>query len=137
MTQPEIIHLFLCPSHFSLYLCPRNIKSSIRICTNRARQPRWSRYDVEISLISKISLYEQFILQRFRCAFRSQYTPFTCQSFNSQVGKCGFNSVRAAHDQALIDELVRRGIDVSAVFDGTALSFAHHVELDNNRLVIR
>ena len=28
MIQPEIIHHFLCPSHFSLYLCPRNIKSS-------------------------------------------------------------------------------------------------------------
>ena len=59
------------------------------------------------------------------------------ESFNSQVGNRGFNSVRAAHDKALIDELVRRGIDVSAVFDGTAISFAHHVELDNNSLVIR
>lgn len=59
------------------------------------------------------------------------------RSFNSQVGNRGFNSVRAAHDKALIDELVRRGIDVSAVFDGTALFFAHHVELDNNRLVIK
>lgn len=29
-----------------LYICIRNIKSSL-ICTNRARQPRWSRYDVE------------------------------------------------------------------------------------------
>lgn len=59
------------------------------------------------------------------------------ESFNSQVGNRGFNSMRAAHDRALIDELVRRGIDVSAVFDGTAISFAHHVELDNNSLVIR
>lgn len=59
------------------------------------------------------------------------------ESFNSQVGKRGFNSVRAAYDQALIDELVRRGIDVSAVFDGTVIPFAHHVGLDNNSLVIR
>ena len=59
------------------------------------------------------------------------------ESFNSQVVNRGFNSVRAAHDQALIDELVRRGIDVSSVFDGTVISFAYHVELDNNRLVIR
>lgn len=59
------------------------------------------------------------------------------ESFNSQVGKRGFNSVRAAYDQALIDEFVRCGIDVSAVFDGTTLSFAHHVELNNNSLVIR
>lgn len=59
------------------------------------------------------------------------------ESFNGQVGKCGFNSARAAYDQALIDELVRRGIDVSAVFDGTTISFAHYVELDNNSLVIK
>lgn len=59
------------------------------------------------------------------------------ESFNRQVGKRGFNSVRAPHDNALIDELVRRGIDVSAVFDGTTISFAHYVELDNNSLVIK
>ena len=59
------------------------------------------------------------------------------ESFNSQVEKRGFNSARAAYDQALIDELVRRGIDVSAVFDGTTISFAHYVELDNNSLVIK
>ena len=59
------------------------------------------------------------------------------ETFNSQGGNRGFNSMRAAHDRALIDELVRRGIDVSAVFDGTAISFAHHVGLDNNSLVIR
>lgn len=59
------------------------------------------------------------------------------ESFNSQVWNRGFNSMRAAHDRALIDELVRRGIDVSAVFDGTTISFAHYVELDNNSLVIK
>lgn len=59
------------------------------------------------------------------------------ESFNGQVGKRGFNSARAAYDQALIDELVRRGIDVSAVSDGTTISFAHYMELDNNSLVIK
>lgn len=70
----------------------------------------------------------------FAARFAASTLPSLVRSFNSQVGKRGFNSVRAVHDQALIDELVRRGVDVSAVFDGTALSFAHHVELDNNRL---
>lgn len=73
----------------------------------------------------------------FAAHFAASTLTSLVRSFNSQVGKRGFNSVRAAHDQALIDELVRRGIDVSAVFDGTTLSFAHHVELDNNRLVIK
>lgn len=78
------------------------------------------------------SLYNEFAAR-----FAASTLTSLVESFNSQVGNRGFTSARAAHDQALIDELVRRGIDVSAVFDGTALSFAHHVELDNNRLVIK
>ena len=73
----------------------------------------------------------------FAARFAATTLTSLVESFNSQVGKRGFNSVRAAHDQALIDELVRRGIDVSAVFDGTAISFAYHVGLDNNSLLIR
>ena len=73
----------------------------------------------------------------FAARFAATTLTSLVESFNSQVGNRGFNSMRAAHDRALIDELVRRGIDVSAVFDGTAISFAHHVELDNNSLVLR
>lgn len=73
----------------------------------------------------------------FAARFAASTLTSLVESFNSQVGNRGFTSARAAHNKALIDEFVRRGIDVSAVFDGTALSFAHHVELDNNRLVIR
>ena len=78
------------------------------------------------------SFYNDFAARFAACTLTS-----LVETFNSQVGKRGFNSMRAAHDQALIDELVRRGIDVSAVFDGTTLSFAHHVELDNNSLVVK
>ena len=49
------------------------------------------------------------------------------ESFNAQVGNRGFNSARAAHDHALIDELERRGVDVSALSDGHAISCAHHI----------
>ena len=73
----------------------------------------------------------------FAARFAADTLTLLVESFNNQVGKRGFNSARAAYDQALIDELVRRGIDVSAVFDGTTISFAHYVELDNNSLVIK
>ena len=73
----------------------------------------------------------------FAARFAASTLPSLVESFNNQVGKRGFNSARVAYDQALIDELVRRGIDVSAVFDGTTISFAHYVELDNNSLVIK
>ena len=73
----------------------------------------------------------------FAARFAATTLTSLVESFNSQVGNRGFNSMRAAHDRALIDELVRRGIDVSVVFDGTTISFAHYVELDNNSLVIK
>ena len=77
------------------------------------------------------SFYNDFAARFAACTLTSLVETF------SQVGNRGFNSMRAAHDKALIDELVRRGIDVSAVFDGTTISFAHHVGLDNNSLVVR
>ena len=50
--------------------------------------------------------------------------------FNAQVQNRGWSSMRAYHDQALIDELQRRAVDVSAVYDGRAISFAHPVRYD-------
>ena len=50
----------------------------------------------------------------------------------------GWSSMRAYHDQARIDEFQRRGIDISFVYDGKAISFAHPVRYDiqGNKLVI-
>ena len=50
----------------------------------------------------------------------------------------GWTSMRAYHNRALIDEFQRRGIDISAVYDGKATSFVHPVRYDlfNNKLVV-
>ena len=58
--------------------------------------------------------------------------------FNRQVGNRGWTGMRAYHDQALIDEFQRRGIDVSVIYDGKATCFAHPVtyDLTNNKLVL-
>ena len=60
-------------------------------------------------------------------------------TFNSQVQSRGWSSMRAYHDQALINEFQRRGINVSVVSDGKTISFAHPVRYDllENKLVIR
>ena len=50
--------------------------------------------------------------------------------FNREVGLRGFNSQRAAHDVALIDELIHRGIDVSAIYDGTTIKFVNLIAID-------
>ena len=56
--------------------------------------------------------------------------------FNREVGLRGFNSQRAAHDAALIDELIRRDLEVSAIYDGTTIKFANHIAMDVSGKVI-
>lgn len=67
-----------------------------------------------------------------------QGTEALVEQFNAQVGKRCWASARAAHDAALIDTLIDRGVDVSAVYDGESISFKEHVVLneDLNKLYI-
>ena len=75
--------------------------------------------------------YTKYALQ-----FADMQIPELVTVFNSQVGNTGWTGMRAYHDHALIDEFQRRDIDVSAVYDGKAISFAHLVryEIADNRL---
>ena len=75
---------------------------------------------------------------RYALQFADMQIPELVTIFNAQVQNRGWSSMRAYHDQALIDEFQRRGIDVSAVYAGKAISFAHPVGYDiaNNRLAI-
>ena len=75
------------------------------------------------------SLYDNFAAR-----FAASSLQSLVESFNGQVGCRGWASARAFHDKALIDELIRRGVDVSAVSDGKNISFAHPVALHDNRL---
>ena len=73
---------------------------------------------------------------KFALRFADMQIPELVTVFNAQVQSRGWSSMRAYHDQALIDEFQRRSIDVSAVYDGKVLSFAHSVRYDiaDNRL---
>ena len=59
-----------------------------------------------------------------------QSTETLVEQFNAQVGKRCWASARAAHDTALIDTLIDRGMDVSVLYDGENLSFKEHVVLN-------
>ncbi|MBR0490093.1 MAG: hypothetical protein IJJ68_07830 [Prevotella sp.] len=41
--------------------------------------------------------------------------------------------LRSHYDKALVDEFIRRGIDISVVYDGRSISFAHLVNYDSSR----
>ena len=74
---------------------------------------------------------------KFALRFADMQIPELVNIFNAQVQSRGWSSMRAYHDQALIDDFQRRSIDVSAVYDGKAITFAHPVRYDiaDNRLV--
>lgn len=66
----------------------------------------------------------------FSACFAEETLQSLIQSFNKQVGCRGWASARAYHNRALIDELKRRGIDVSAVSKDGCTTFAHKVKLN-------
>ena len=56
--------------------------------------------------------------------------------FNALVGKRYWCSARAAHDAALIDTLIKKGVDVSAIYDGKSISFARKVVLNADKTIV-
>lgn len=53
--------------------------------------------------------------------------------FNKQVGNTGWTSIRGLHDSVLIDTLIAKGVDVSAVYDGVDISFKKQVCLSDDK----
>ena len=74
---------------------------------------------------------------KFALRFADMQIPELVTVFNAQVKNRGWSSMRAYHDQALLDEFQRRGIDTTAVYDGKSISFAHLIRYDmtRNRLI--
>ncbi len=50
--------------------------------------------------------------------------------FNAQVGSRAWTSARAGHDTAIIDALKEAGIDISAICNGSTISFSKKVTLN-------
>ena len=74
---------------------------------------------------------------KFALQFADMQIPELVNIFNRLVGNHGWSSMRAYHDQVLLDEFQRRGIDTTAVTDGVTISFAHPVKYDlpDNKLI--
>jgi len=88
--------------------------------------------------LQKFQVMQQHIYYiKFALRFADMQIHELLTVFNAKVQNRGWSSMRAYHDQALIDEFQRRGIDTTAVSDGRGLSFAHHVRYDmaHNRLI--
>ena len=96
----------------------------------------WKNINVKLQ---KSPIMNKNISSDFAARFAAMSTSSLVESFNAQVGNPGFNSARASHDIALIDELTARGIDVSAIYNNGRISFTKKVVLDKEsaRLIIQ
>ena len=75
---------------------------------------------------------------KYTLRFADMQIPELVTVFNRQVQSHAWSSMRAYHDQALIDEFQRRSIDVSAVYVGKKTSFAYPIcyDLSTNKLIV-
>jgi hypothetical protein len=55
------------------------------------------------------------------------------REFNRQVGNRAWTSIRGQHDIVLIDTLIAKGVDISAVYDGVSISFARKITLSKDK----
>ena len=55
------------------------------------------------------------------------------KEFNQQVGRRSWTSIRGLHDSVLIDTLIAKGVDVSAVYDGVTISFKRKIKLNGDK----
>ncbi len=70
---------------------------------------------------------------RFALRFADMQISELLTVFNTQVQRRGWSSMRAFHDQALIDTLIAKGVDVSAVYDGCDISFKRKIKLNDDK----
>lgn len=74
---------------------------------------------------------------KFALQFADMQISELVTAFNAQVQSRAWSSMRAYHDQALMDEFQRRDIDTEVVFDGNKISFANLIkyDIDGNKLI--
>ena len=71
--------------------------------------------------------------QKIKNSVKQQSTEALVEQFNALIGKRCWASARAAHDAALIDTLIAKGVDVSAVYDGVTISFKRKIKLNEDK----
>ncbi len=72
------------------------------------------------------------IIKEFGFDFTQMSIDSLIANFNREVGSRAGTAARLAFNLVNIEELMRRGIDVSEVYDGTTIKFAHTVMLDDS-----
>jgi hypothetical protein len=72
-------------------------------------------------------MQQHIYYMKYALQFADMQIPELVNEFNALVKSRAWSSMRAYHDQALIDEFQRRSIDTTAVSIGCSISFAHPI----------
>ena len=118
------------------------LETSRAVILGWTRQPsigsHGGQYDVVVLTSKTFQIMQQHIYYtKYALQFADMQIPELVNTFNTLIGNRGWTSMRSYHDQALIDEFQRRGIDITTICDGKAISFANPIQYDilGNRLV--
>ena len=103
-----------------------------------------NRFSTNYRYLGKLNNVKKSFLSHFGIKTSFTFFIFPClkltlvESFNHETRNTGWVSIRGYYNHALIDEFIRRGINVSAVYDGNAISLSHPVQYDeeNKKLVV-
>ena len=143
LSTKSILQYYLICLAIPIFLCTFAFETSRAVIFGRTHQPSFGnhggQYDVGDLFTSKtFQIMQQHIYYiRYALRFADMQIPELVTVFNAQVQNRGWSSMRAYHDQALIDEFQRRGIDTTAVSDGKILFLSHPVmyDLPDNKLI--
>ena len=118
------------------------LETSRAVIFGWTRQPsigsHGGQYDVVVLTSKTFQIMQQHIYYtKYALQFAEMQIPELVNTFNALIDNRGWTCMRSYHDQALIDEFQRRGIDITTICDGKAISFAHPIQYDilGNRLV--
>lgn len=75
----------------------------------------------------------KYFNQDFAAKFQAASVQELVDIFNQSVCNRGWSSMRAVHDQMLIQEFMRRGIDISAIHEGNTTDFTRKVVYDESQ----
>ena len=77
-------------------------------------------------------LYANEKINTYAACFIGKTIAELVDEFNQDVGVTGLTQDRAYYHEALLHAFEDKGIDVSAVSDGTTISFAHRVRFEES-----
>ena len=75
-------------------------------------------------------LYANEKINTYAACFIGKTLAELIDDFNKDVGSTNLTQDRVYYHEALLDAIEEKGVDVSAVSDGSSISFEHRVRFD-------